>query len=496
MAVITKTRTGRILAFLFPLVLLSLRPAFPAGGDDSLRRSVVKIFTTIQEPNYLDPWRVDAQQNISGSGCVLTGHRILTNAHVVSNQIFIQVLKDGDAKKYTAKTVAVAHDCDLAILKVEDPDFFKGTKPVTFGKLPALRDKVSVYGYPVGGEELSITEGVVSRIELIPYAHSLRSLLGVQTDAAINAGNSGGPVFKSRKLVGIAFQGYNAAVAQSTSFFIPLQMVQRFLASLRMGRSFVVPGLGIYAEAMENESLRQYFGMKKSQTGLLVSKVTYGSSAFPMVHEKDVLLSIDGFPLANDGTIPFRKGERLNFQYPLCLHWVGDRMKLKVLRDKKILSLSLKLVPEVRLVPYLKYDIPPTYFIFDGIIFSPLDTNYLRVQKEGAPEFTALYYDGLPSQDRKSVVLINHILPHETNKGYGSEYENLVVRRVNGVVISEMKDLLSAFEKPVNGLHIIEFDKAKELGDKIVLDASKTKQATIAILAQNKIPSDRSPDLR
>ncbi len=478
------------------LFLFFSHPALLVAGQDSLRKSVVKIFTTAQRPNYYEPWRVGTQENSSGSGCVLPGHQILTNAHVVSDQIFVQVLKDGDTQKYTAKVLAVAHDCDLALLKVEDPEFFKGTRAVTFSEIPSLRDKVQVYGYPMGGEELSITEGVVSRIELVTYSHSLRSLLGVQTDAAINPGNSGGPVFKNKRVVGIAFQGYNAIVAQNTGFIIPTLFIKRFLKDVKTGGYHGVPTLGIYAEVMESEPLRSYFGMKKKETGLLVSKAVFGSSVWGQVKDNDVLLAIDGFAIANDGTIPFRKGERLNFQYPLALHKIGDNLKLKIIRDKKTRTVTVKLKGETRLVPFPRYDRKPSYFIFDGVIFSELDFDYFRASKEADTQFFALYFSGLPSAERKRVVLVNHILPHLINKGYGASYSNLVVQTVNGVQISELKDLLKAFQKPVDGRHIIGFNKAKEVGNKIVLKAEGSKEATDEILKQNNIPSDRSADLQ
>lgn len=63
------------------------------------------------------------------------------------------------------------------------------------------------YRYPIGGETLSVTSGVVSRIEVTSYVHGTAELLGIQTDSAINSGNSGGPAFNGRgQCVGIAFQ--------------------------------------------------------------------------------------------------------------------------------------------------------------------------------------------------------------------------------------------------------------------------------------------------
>jgi S1-C subfamily serine protease len=476
--------------------LLHFIPCAAGATEDPLRKSAVKIFTTIQNPNYYEPWRVGPEENVSGSGCVIKGNLILTNAHVVSNEIFIQVLKDGDTKKYTAKKKYVAHDCDLAILKVEDPAFFKGTRPVTFGGLPALKDDVAVYGYPVGGEELSITEGEVSRIEVITYSHSMRNLLGIQTNAAINPGNSGGPVFYHKKMVGVAFQGYNAVVAQNTGYIVPVQLIQRFLKQIKEGPYSPVPTLGLYCESMENDSLRAYYGMGPEQTGLLVAKVIYGSSAWGQLQENDILLSIDGYPIANDGTIALSKGQRLNFQYPLCLHRVGDSIDFDVLRGKQTLKVTVPLKEDARLVPLVKYDTDPTYFIFGGLVFTPLSANYFQASKNSSSAFMPLYFEGLPSADRKQVVIISHILSHEINKGYGSRYNNLVVKKVNGVPITEMKDLTGAFEKPLDGKQVIEIDNPVEVGTKIILDAAKAKQATLDILEKNHISSDRSQDLK
>src|SRR5665213_150564 len=242
------TKTIRLFASLILLFVLAQTPA----SADPLRKSLVKIFATVQYPNYWEPWRVGAQEEISGSGCIISGNRILTNAHVVSNQVFIQVLKEGDTKKYTAVRESVSHDSDLAVLKVLDKKFFKGTQPVKFGGVPSLKDKVAVYGFPVGGEKLSITEGGISRIEVITYAHSQRSILGLQTDAAINPGNSGGPVFSGKKMVGVAFEDYRSNAAQNIGYIIPVPIIKKFLSEIRNGMGHDMPGLGVSAQNMEN----------------------------------------------------------------------------------------------------------------------------------------------------------------------------------------------------------------------------------------------------
>src|SRR5207248_1061740 len=124
--------------------------------------------------------------------------------------------------------------------------FFDDTAPVRFGDLPARQERLSVYGFPIGGNELCVTEGIVSRIEVHRYTHAFRNLLAIQTDAAINPGNSGGPVFRDGQLVGIAFQGYRSSEAEKIGYVVPTSIVQQFLEDTRDGKCDGLPSLGIF----------------------------------------------------------------------------------------------------------------------------------------------------------------------------------------------------------------------------------------------------------
>ena len=111
-----------VLCFLLAAGCVFLRPV--EGRCDNLRDSVVKIFVTSNRMDFYRPWQSRGSFSATGSGCVLPGQRILTNAHVVADNTFIQVRKESDPTKYTAKVEALGNDCDLAILKVDDPRFF------------------------------------------------------------------------------------------------------------------------------------------------------------------------------------------------------------------------------------------------------------------------------------------------------------------------------------------------------------------------------------
>jgi S1-C subfamily serine protease len=471
------------------------------ASDDPLKKSVVKIFTVMKPADYYQPWQMGYQQSGVGSGLIIEGNYILTNAHVVSDQVHLQVLKAGTVKKYTAKVKFVAHDCELAMLAVDDPDFFKGTLPVKFGDLPKQRDKVAAYGFPAGGEELSITEGVVSRIEMQTYVHSQRQLLTIQTDAAINPGNSGGPVFQGGRCIGISFQSFSGTRVENTGYIIPIPVIDRFFKDIADGAYDGVPSIGIYTQKMENQALKEYYQLNKDQEGVVITKVVYGSPADGVLKEGDVLCSLDGVKIADNGTIPFREGERLYFSHLLIKHQMGEKAVVEVLREGKPLKLEMTLKPFESLVLKPEYDKRPSYYIFAGFVFSPLSYNYLRVWGWGdaASRFKQLYESGLPTAGQKNVIFINQVLPDDINVGY-HKINQAIVTKINGKEISEMKDVIEAFKSPQNGFHVIETDNFSADPDsaatKIVIRASEAEAANKGILKNFVIPSDRSEDLK
>ncbi|KAJ0112015.1 hypothetical protein Patl1_01100 [Pistacia atlantica] len=131
----------------------------------------------------------------------------LQDAAFLNAVVKVKVKRRGDDTKYVAKVLARGVDCDIALLSVESEEFWKDAKPLQLGQLPRLQDPVTVVGYPLGGDTISVTKGVVSRIEVTSYAHGSSDLLGIQIDAAINPGNSGGPAFNDQgECIGVAFQ--------------------------------------------------------------------------------------------------------------------------------------------------------------------------------------------------------------------------------------------------------------------------------------------------
>ena len=484
---------------LFPkltlVVILSCLITPPVWAERDVKEAVVKIYTIYNRYDYDEPWQMLGQQRRSGSGCIISGRRILTNAHVVGDQTFIQVRRKGMAKKYTAQVEIVAHECDLAILRVDDNSFFSGIKAVQIGGLVELRDQVAVYGFPKGGDKLCITEGVVSRVEHSEYTHSGASLLTCQIDAAINPGSSGGPVIKDDKIVGVAFE---AGRGQNIGYMVPVPIINHFLEDIKDGKYDGIPGIGIFAQEMENPDIRRKFGMTEKQTGVLVDRIFPDSPARSALKSGDIILSIDGKDIENDGTIEFRKGERTSWAYLIQNKYFNDTVQMKILRENEILNIEIKLTKPLnfgQLVPYERYDVAPTYYILGGLVFEPLTLNYLKTwgkSWDDNPPSNLLSYFlyGEPTEERREIVVLVKVLADEINVGYHGR-ENRVISYVNGEKISTMKDLVRAAEGHKGKYHTI----VDEQGYRIVLDRNKVDENGQRILKRYRINSDRSRDL-
>jgi S1-C subfamily serine protease len=234
-----------LISLLFPLIALA-EPVSPTPSPEaspgaqasqavtpskSVENAVVKVFSTLRAPDPTKPWSKQSPSEITGSGAVIGGKRILTNAHVIlyASEVQIQANQAGD--KISAHVESVAPGIDLAVLKLDDEKFFDSHPPLRLRKnLPDAKDAVMVYGYPTGGTSLSITKGIISRIEFTGY-HISTPGLRIQIDAAINPGNSGGPLIDlSGKLVGVSSAKMaftpQGVPTQGLGFAIPAETVR------------------------------------------------------------------------------------------------------------------------------------------------------------------------------------------------------------------------------------------------------------------------------
>jgi len=397
------------------------------GVQSNLLRSVIKIIAVRTEPNLSMPWQMKRQYSSTASGFAIAGKRIVTNAHAIAFQTSIRVRKHGCAEKFVARVIGVCHQSDLAVLTVEDEAFWRDVDCLEFGDIPELQESITVIGYPTGGDSISVTKGVVSRIEETYYSHGNFRLLAIQIDAAINPGNSGGPALSvDMKVVGVCFE--TLLNAENIGYIIPIPVVKHFLEDVERNKGLCSGfcDIGIQIQLMESEHIRQAMGMTPQQTGILVNKVYPLSDAGKVLQKDDVILSIAGSPIGNDGTIPFRDDERISFRYTILSLFDGDTVGMQILRNREILDVMVKVMKPGMLaaIPANQYDVIPSYFIFAGMVFQVLTQPYLSSewgkewQQKAPVRFVEKALYAAKDKIDQEVVILSQILAADINVTY------------------------------------------------------------------------------
>lgn len=470
----------------------------------AMRKAIFKIRVISQEPDYRQPWTYKHVVSATGTGFYIGEQGILTNAHVVAQGKFISVLKDGDDRPVSARVKFIAHDCDLALIEVVDPQYFHDVEPLKLDEIPEVRQTVYTIGYPAGGEQLSVTQGVVSRISYRRYVHTgTDSHLLIQVDSAINPGNSGGPVVQGKKVVGVAFQ--TQTTAENTGYIIPTPVVNRFLQDIADGRydGHPVQGFWVMEEALQNAATRAFHGLKEGEGGVKVSRVAYFSPLNGLILPGDILLAIDDQPIGVDGKLSLFN-ERLSLRALYDLKQVGDEVEFFVLRkgEKKTIKVPLKAQGQFY-DPGETYEIRPRFMVFAGHVFTSLSRSYLQGWGRGwgseAPMLLRYIHSYFPLiedfKKSRDVIVLADRLPHAVNTHAGPYIEE-VLEGVNGHKVSSLEELAEVIEKDNSEFLVFKFWK-KPLP--YVINGKKARAADAEINSQYKLPlnkwlGDRSND--
>ncbi|CAK9084772.1 Protease Do-like 10 [Durusdinium trenchii] len=444
-----------------------------AAATRDPRDAVVKIFNTRQRPGWTVPWQDQPVESTSGSGAVIAtrlglgsevGRAVLTAAHVIADSRYLQVQRTNDrfgGEKFRAHVVAVCHEIDLALLRLEEEEVLEEMEPLVVGsatELPRVFDKVRVVGYPIGGDACSVTEGVVSRVEVQEYSHSLRFGLALTVDAAINSGNSGGPLVDalSGHVVGVAFQKMVARGVELQGHAVPAPVIQRFLedvASSAAGEGSPVrlkmPSLGCDYQSLEPPALRQSLGLDELK-GILISRLHH---ADPGRHATglaagDVLLTFNGHKLDELGFADLF-GRRLHFGAARDLCRVGSAVEMEVWRGGARHMVQQVLRPAQHLVPRGQYDVRPRFFIVGGLVFQALSNEYLQgwAAHERPAHLQELFIGGHATPERNEAVILAQILADLVNAGYDSGWVGApVVSEVNGTAVRNLSHFVQLVE--------------------------------------------------
>lgn len=456
--------TIRSILFLILFTLLIPLQGAYAADLTWASKAVVKLFSTQQSWNVSQPWSKSRARQGTCSGFFIK-QGILTNAHCVADATYIEMEIPEVEEKIEVRAVAINHQIDLALLQPVNPNLALNISVIEFGSLPDLREKVVTVGYPSGGRQVSYTEGVVSRIDVMRYIHSNILAPLVQTDAPINPGNSGGPVFSDKTGACLGVSTQKSTTAEGMGFFIPTAIIQQFLLDIEDGEVHGVPALSAFFQSLENPAARAQLKLNDTQSGIRIRDIAHNGSLDGILQADDVLLEIDHHKILNDGRVPFQKTGRIWLAYHVAKRQVGDILPLKISRNGEVKEINVKLKPyRLTLIPRQPlYDQQTPYLVSGGLLFIAVEQRYLwnwgRKWVEKVPSGLKNYLNTIYGyDDLEQLVIISEVFDASVNKGYSGEIENIRVLKVNNEKISRLSDIENAIQKNKQDFHLFELE--------------------------------------
>ncbi len=488
------------LAFLFALTF-SLAIYRPLWAADDVARSVVKILANQQLPDLFKPWTRQSPREAYASGVVIEGNHILTNAHVVAfaSQIYVQPYQSTD--KIAARVVAEAPGVDLALLELKDDSFFQAYGSLPFAQqLPKAKDTVNVYGYPIGGQEQSVTEGIVSRIGYAGMNYSV-SCLQIQIDAALNPGNSGGPAVSDGKMIGLVCS--KIQTAENIGYLIPVEEIEIFLKDIADGTYDGQPAIqDVSFQTVENDALRSLLELGKDRSGVLVTRVQNSRPDFPL-KPWDLITHIGEYAIDSEGRVRVHGDLQLPASYLVPRLAEGGKVAVTMVRNGVTQRLQVPVSAKSgRLIRFAGHEYP-RYFIYGPLIFTAVTDSYIRSLSESQQAVLYMMLSGSPMVTRLTdlasfegeelVGVVPPMFPHRVSKGYDLKVL-AVVSHVNDVKVKNLVHLVEMLRDSRDEYVVFRF--AGLMNETLVFRREEIEAAAEEILSDYGIRHQCSEDLR
>ena len=467
-----------------------------ASEEDEPQGSVIRVRAAIQPFDQFRPWQKKAPYGLNGTGVVLPGGKVLVTATLVANRTEVGLEKPGSAEKCGAEVEAIDYEANLALLRPARPEFLRGFRGLPLG--PALRagDTAEVWQLERNGELLR-NQAEILTVGVGRYPNDEAGFLqyGVRVSLPKRDDSYTLPLIRQGQLVGMVMM-YDRDSQEGTA--IPVPMIERFLADAADGKYEGFPTLGVSWTPLRDPNLREEVKAPKSG-GILVTRVNpRGTAGRAGLKEGDVILSVDGMKLDEDGNYrdalygPTAIGNLVRVRPT-----VGARAKFLVSREGKEMELTGTYDRRARdevAIPTLSFDTQPEYLVVGGLVFQQLTGAYLQEwgdkwTERAPPRLVELFsFQQEKRQDpNQKVVFLSQVLPAALNLGY-HPYAGLVLERVNGKEIGNLAQLAELVDEVQEGFLVFEF---MDDPGKLVLDAGEAKARQQEIQKAYGIPELR-----
>jgi len=468
-----------LLAFaLAPQTQAAVRPAEVRLWEDA----IVSLEVSSKQYDYFRPW-TRGTQTLLKPAVAVGSDTLLTTAHGLAHLTVARAQPAGRGPWFNAQVAWIDHDANLALVSVNDPEFWRNRQTVTLSPTVPESDSLRIARWRGGSLELRKAE--FNRFTINNPTGGGAAHVVLEVNSEINGIGWGEPLIANDQLVGLLF-----AQSGNVCHALPAPFIQSILQA-RQNDDY--RGLGYFDfpwQPTENPEPLRYLQAPSPGQGVVIIDVPPLSPTAQILQARDLILAVDGFPIDNQG----------DYDDPLYGHlmlenlstrnrWVGDRVPLKVWRNGAPVEIDYVLPPTrkaARLVAEPPADRPPEYSIVGGLVFQPFTRGYLRSWgpnwERSAPFRLAYFRFQDPTPETPSKVILSSVLPDPINLGY-EDIRNLVLERVNSRTVCSLTDLHEALQQPKEGFHLFEFLEGEGL-QRLVLDADQVEPANQRILAR------------
>ncbi|MGL5020208.1 MAG: PDZ domain-containing protein [Luteolibacter sp.] len=440
----------------------------PQAATD-IKSSVVRINSTQQSWSAGQPWEKNPPSQRRALAAIIGPQRVITTAELVADATYLEFESPDGTRFAQAKVIAVDYEANLALLgpasEVEGKALFQGTRPLELATPPKIGQALEILQIEDSGLPL-LTPGTLQSVDVTSHFLAGHSFLTFLVKASMQSATSSYslPVLQDGKLAGVLIS-YNSK--DQISDVASTEIIARFLQESADGEYQGFPSLGISIARTEDAFFRQWLKLTEDQGGIYIQAVRSGGAADTAgVKKGDVLLAVDGQPIDRRGY----------YQHPNygSLFWghlvrgekaTGDTVTLSLLREGAPLEIKATLTREeesARLVPGYNFGKAPNFLIKGGLVFQelsrPLMESYGENWQTRAPlEFLDAMENPEKYEDKVDrIIFLSGSIPTPATVGYEG-LRNLIVRKVNGKEVKNMRGLIDAFGSNLTERHSIEF---------------------------------------
>lgn len=452
----------------------------------NFKKSVFKVRGIRESVSYDKPWQIT--DRIQGSGTtfalsldgIITNNSdsktksgsgsdyiFITNSHVVENTIHI--VMDVNSEVHKCKLMYIIPEYDLAIIQPEKE--ISNVHPLKIGKSPKQLEKVVIAGFPFGGDNISTTEGIISRIDAVQYYQGLADNIAILIDAAVNFGNSGGPaITKKGEVGGVVFSGKRSA--QNMNYIIPNAILKLFVRLyINKFKWDGISYLPLVIRGLQNSTLRKVLKVPdNTNNGVVVTKLRPCNLGIKSTdfQKEDVILAINGHDITSSGKINWND-QLIDFDLYINLLQPGTKINIDIIRNGKPTKISHTLLGKDMLIPKTSLYSPLTYAIIYGLVFLPLSYPLIESYDPKSWSFISnlvksnddvydfeVFDKEMIKYGLQQIIILQEILPDTKNQDYEPLKRKLV--SLNGFKVYNLIHMMDIIKATIGKKELLKFD--------------------------------------